>query len=309
MLSKTSENPVFSIVVPVYQAAGFVSEFHARMQSVAQSLSPQCEIIYVDDGSSDATPQVLARLQQEHDSVTIITLSRNFGQFAATRTGLAHARGEYIYVTDCDLEEAPEWLGAFHAKMNESHADIVYGTQDRLSPQTLPERIGGGLMRFILKHFSDIHMVENYVSARLMRRTYLNAFLTYGERTGGFYILCQLTGFAQSVVKVEKSYKGSSSYSLRRKATMFIDHILSATSFPVTCLLWLAGIITAVGLVKSIGAGNDMQSVNGSVWLMGGLILGGVGVVGLYASRILMEAKQRPLSIIRSIADSRDNRS
>jgi len=126
-----SQSPLsLSIVTSLYQSEEFLTEFHARCTAAATRLAGSSyEIILVNDGSPDQSLQKAIDLHARDPHVRVIDLSRNFGHHKALMTGLAHARGELVFLIDCDLEEDPAWLLTFHEAMRADNVDVVYGVQ------------------------------------------------------------------------------------------------------------------------------------------------------------------------------------
>ena len=119
-----------SIVTTLYYSAPYVLEFYFRVKEVAQKFTEDYEIIFVNDGSPDDALEKAVSLHQQDEKVHVLDLSRNFGHHKAIMTGLAHARGEKVFLIDCDLEEAPELFEEFEQKMIQTNSDVVYGIQD-----------------------------------------------------------------------------------------------------------------------------------------------------------------------------------
>ncbi|MGH9204016.1 MAG: glycosyltransferase, partial [Vicinamibacterales bacterium] len=119
-----------SIVTSMYESAPFLKEFHARCTAAARRLTESYEIIFVNDGSPDDSLRVAIDLHTSDRHVRVIDLSRNFGHHKALMTGLAHARGDLVFLIDCDLEEEPDWLQPFHEALETSGADVIYGVQE-----------------------------------------------------------------------------------------------------------------------------------------------------------------------------------
>src|SRR5262245_15015952 len=121
---------MLSIVNTLYQSEGFITEFHARCTAAATRLAASSyEIIFVNDGSPDQSLQKAIDLHAHDPHVRVIDLSRNFGHHKALMTGLAHARGELVFLIDSDLEEDPEWLPRFREALIATGADVIYGVQ------------------------------------------------------------------------------------------------------------------------------------------------------------------------------------
>src|SRR6185503_18857227 len=118
-----------SVVTSMFRSSPFLEEFYARTVKAISAISSSYEIVFVNDGSPDDSLAVALRLRERDPRVRIVDLSRNFGHYRALMTGLAHARGEAVYLLDSDLEEQPEWLGPFFQEMQRSGADVIYGVQ------------------------------------------------------------------------------------------------------------------------------------------------------------------------------------
>ena len=120
-----------SIVTTLYHSAPYIEEFYARVRNEAEKITSDYEIIFVNDGSPDHSLDVVLPICERDEKVKVIDLSRNFGHHKAMMTGLAHARGAWVFLIDCDLEEEPELLGKFSAEVKGSGADVVYGVQQK----------------------------------------------------------------------------------------------------------------------------------------------------------------------------------
>src|SRR5262252_2144774 len=116
-----------SVVTTLYKSERCVEEFHRRMTIAASELTDDYEIIMVDDGSPDKSLETALRLAATDRRLSVVELSRNFGHHKAMMTGLAHARGELVFLIDSDLEEDPAWLSMFYAAMRSDAADVIYG--------------------------------------------------------------------------------------------------------------------------------------------------------------------------------------
>src|SRR5262245_3505179 len=161
-----------SIVTSLYQSEEFLTEFHTRCTAAATRLAGSSyEIIVVNDGSPDQSLQKAIDLHARDPHVRVIDLSRNFGHHKALMTGLAHARGDLVFLIDSDLEEDPAWLLTFYEMMRANAVDVVYGVQARRKGDWF-ERITGqiyfGLFNRMLTHPIPV----NVVTARLMTSRY-----------------------------------------------------------------------------------------------------------------------------------------
>ena len=185
-----------SIVTTLYRSARHLDEFHARVSAAAAGLTPDYEIVFVNDGSPDDSLAVALKLLEHDDRVRIIDLARNFGHHKAMMTGLAEARGDLVFPIDSDLEEAPELLGEFSEAMQDGQADVVYGVQDARRGGFV-ERSSGWLFFKLFNLLSDQPIPENLVTVRLMTRRYVSALVSHRERKMMIAGLWALTGFNQ----------------------------------------------------------------------------------------------------------------
>ena len=139
--------PALSIVTTLYHSAAHVEEFHRRMTTAAEGMAADHELIFVCDGSPDRSLEIAVDIASRDARVMVVELARNFGQHRAIMAGLRRARGELVFLIDCDLEEEPEWLNDFTAALKAADADVVYGTQ-RSRRGSWFERVSGEFVYF-----------------------------------------------------------------------------------------------------------------------------------------------------------------
>lgn len=299
-----------SIVTTLYYSAPYVAEFCARISAAAAKITSDFEIILVNDGSPDDSLEVALSLYENDPRIKVVDLSRNFGHHKAIMTGLAQAKGEMVFLIDSDLEEEPELLDAFYVKLGETGADVVYGVQQKRKG-SLFERTSGELFYKLFNLLSTDPVPRNLITARLMSRRYVAALLEYREREiflGGIWAI---TGFEQVPLVVRKHFKRSSTYSTRRKIALLVNSITSFSNKPLIfifylgCVIILGASVGALYLIVSkiffgallIGWGSLIVSV----WMLGGLNIFCLGVIGIYVSKIFTETKQRPYTTIRRL--------
>jgi putative glycosyltransferase len=298
-----------SIVTTMYQSARYLAEFYGRCVRAASQLTDDFEIIFVNDGSPDNSLEVALGLFEQDDRIRIVDLSRNFGHHKAMMTGLAQARGEIVFSLDCDLEQAPEVLGEFWRKLLETKAEMIYGIQI-MRQDPWASRLAAALFYKTFNLLSSVPVPENMTMTRLMTRRFVRALLEHRERECIIGGLCALTGFRQVGIPVEKKSKGVSSYNLRRKVAQAVNAITSFSDNPLVIVFYLGCLISFVALagagwlIASWLLGHDYlagwPSVIVSIWLLGGLMLSSLGIIGIYLSKIYIETKGRPFTIIRT---------
>ncbi len=304
-----------SIVTTLYSSAPYLEEFHRRMGIEAQRITGDYELILVNDGSPDDSLDIALALYEKDPRVTVVDLSRNFGHHKAIMTGLSRAKGDLVFLIDCDLEEEPELLGPFHEELQRSGADVVYGVQ-RARKGGFFERLTGSLFYTMLNLFSSYPVPANAIAARLMTKRYVENLVQHREREVFLASLWAITGFEQVPVTVQKRYKGTSTYSLGRKLSVFVNSITSFSSKPLVFIFYLGCVILLVAalaalylIVRALFFGTYLAgwpSLIVSVWLLGGLTVFCMGIIGIYLSKMFTEIKDRPYTVIRQIYDGTD---
>ena len=301
-----------SIVTTLYRSATHLDAFYGEMTRQAQRLTPDYELILVNDGSPDESLEVALALHHRDPRVRVIDLSRNFGHHRAMMTGLTHARGELVFLIDCDLEEDPALLVRFHEEVKRTGADVVYGVQERRRGGIV-ERLSGWLFFRIFNLLSSVQIPTNFMTVRLMTRRYVRGLVAHSERETFFAGLCALTGFEQVPVFVRKGSRSQSTYSLLRKLEILINAVTSFSERPLVLIFCLgmavsvaAGLAALQMVIRRLFFGVFLAgwpSLIVSVWFLGGLTLLSLGLIGIYLSRMFVETKARPYVIIREVHD------
>jgi putative glycosyltransferase len=300
-----------SAVATLYHSQDYVREFVRRMSDAARQLvGDDYEIVLVNDGSPDKSLEIAIELAESDHHLVVVDLSRNFGHHKAMMTGLGMTAGEHVFLIDSDLEEEPEWLLSFQEQMHEQRSDVVFGIQANRKGGFL-ERITGWCFYRIFRVFTGIQQPDNIVTARLMTRRYVDALLAHKERElniGGLWII---TGFQQSQKCVKKHSSSPTTYSLSRKIGHVVNAVTSFSSKPLVLTFYSGAAISLTALVYIlylvsrylfISAPPDgYTSLIASIWLFSGLIIFFIGVQSIYVSKIFIEVKQRPYTVVRSV--------
>ncbi|WP_416652700.1 glycosyltransferase family 2 protein [Candidatus Pseudothioglobus sp. Uisw_086] len=298
-----------SIVTTLFKSSAYVEEFYLRITKEVKKLTDDYEIIFVDDGSPDDSLQKCITLHQQDQKVTVLELSRNFGHHKAIMTGLSHAQGDFVFLIDVDLEEKPELLGKFWQELqNGEDLDVVYGVQQQRKGAFF-ERISGRLFWKVINIFSTIEIPKNILTARLVTKAYNDALIKYQESElfiGGIWAD---TGFRQKPIITNKSSKSETSYTFRKKIYLLITSITSFSSKPLVYIFNIGLLTTFVSflfilklLYNKLFYGVSFEgwtSLIVSVWFFGGLIILLLGIIGIYLSKIFIETKNRPYTIVR----------
>ena len=299
-----------SIVTTLYYSAPYIEEFYQRISSCARQITDDYEIIFVNDGSPDLALEKAVALFDNDKKIKVIDLSRNFGHHKAMLTGLSYAIGEYVFVIDVDLEEEPEWLQHFWTELHNSpDTDVVFGMQEIRKGEWF-ERWSGDLFFDLFNFFSDVKLAKSLVMVRLMTRRYVENLLKHTEREVVFSGICELTGFRQKSAIVKKQHKGATTYNVKKRIDMAINMIASFSSKPLLYIFYLGMGITGVSFLFTVyivmrriffGMLTGWASLVASIWFVGGLMLFSIGIVGIYLSKIFIEVKQRPFTIVKKV--------
>lgn len=304
-----------SVVATLYRSEPFIGEFLTRMGAAAGKIAgDDYEIILVNDGSPDDSLAVALTKANTDPHLVVVDLSRNFGHHKAMMTGLAHADGDLVFLIDSDLEEEPEWLEDFHGQLAERGCDVVYGVQ-KARKGGLFERWSGSLFYGLLRTLTALDLPKNVVTARLMTRRYVEALLRHEEREVFLAGLWQITGFEQRPMMVIKKSSSASTYTFLKKLDILVNSITSFSSAPLVGIFYMGIAIMVIMLIYTsylvinwtffANPPSGWTSVIVSVWLLGGMMISFIGVIGIYLSKIFSETKRRPYTIVRQVNGKR----
>jgi putative glycosyltransferase len=299
-----------SIVTTLYRSASTIDDFYRRAMAAAEPITGDIELVMVNDGSPDDSLDLALALHRNDPRVVVVDLSRNFGHHKAMMTGLAHATGDLVFLIDSDLEEEPELLGQFHARLAKGDCDVVFGVQESRRGGLI-ERATGALFFSLVDVLSDHSIARNTVVARLMKSDYVRALVRHRDREFLIAHLWQVTGFRQVALPVRKLSHSPSTYSLGMRIEMAVKY-LTTTSTKLLYFILYAGIaIFALSLLTIVyyitryllsGIGVDgYTSLIVSIWFFGGLTTLILGVLGIYVANIISETKRRPYTVVRQV--------
>jgi putative glycosyltransferase len=300
-----------SVVTTLYCSASYVKEFHWRISTVLRGLvNIDYEIIMVNDGSPDDSLSIAVEIAEADTHVIVVDLSRNFGHHKAMMTGLDYASGDLVFLIDSDLEEDPELLNQFFPLMEKLKCDVVYGVQEKRKGKWF-ERWSGKWFYFLFNLLSGLEIPENVVTARLMTKRYVKALLLHKEREVFMAGLWHITGFEQVPSIVKKHSTSASTYTLSKKIALLINSLTSFSNLPLVSIFYI-GLSISLLAMTYIGyliiywfffakPLSGWTSLMASIWLLGGMVISFIGVVGIYLSKIFSETKQRPYTIVKQV--------
>lgn len=306
---------LLSVVVPVYNEEKSLNAFHQRLRIVVDKLPMDMEIIYVNDGSTDNTLNIMRRLRDEDQRVGIINLSRNFGKEIASTAGLDHTEGDAVILMDADLQHPPELIPVFLKHWRDRH-DVVYARQDSRKNESWFKRVLGQGFYFLIKKISRVRIPEGASDYRLLSRRAVEALRQCRERHRFMKGLFAWIGYPQKAVPYtpEPRYAGTTKWSYGRLWTFALEGVTSFTMAPLKIATYLgliaammAFVHAAIIVYRKLAYGDPVAgfpSLIVVVSFLGGIQLITLGIIGEYLGRMFEESKQRPLYILEDYAPS-----
>lgn len=295
-----------SFVFPIFNEAGNLVLLHETMDRVTAGLEESLEFIFVNDGSSDGSLEMLRGLAARDPRVVVIDLSRNHGHQVAVTAGLDHATGDAIVIMDADLQDPPEVALQLIDKWREGY-DVAYA-QRRSREDSFFKRVTANLFYRVLNLLSDIEIPRNTGDFRLISRKVADHIHRYGEHDRFLRGMISHAGFRQVAVPFDRHarHAGETGYPLRKMVRLALDGILGFSSKPLALISelgWIFAGIAAVGIVYAlvVRLAFPQYAVQGWTFtvivllLVGGLQLIMMGIIGSYVGRIYNEVKGRPL--------------
>ena len=297
--------PHISIVSPVYGAPELIHELVQRIIAAVEPLTPHFEILLVNDACPKNS---WARIREEASAdsrIRGIHLSRNFGQHIAITAGLDHARGEWVVVMDCDLQDRPEEIPNLYAKAKEGY-DSVFARRCQRQDSRL-KIFRGDICTWVYDFFAKTETDRAIANFSINHRRVITAFNQYRERDRTFPGIIWRSGFHRTTIDVAHAARpsGKTSYTWRKLFHFAFQSLVSGTNRPLYASIKLGGIIFVLSLVYAISRLIYYNSIGTSVpgWttlvflisFCNGLLFMQLGVIGLYLGKIFNEAKRRPL--------------
>ena len=301
-----------SIIAPVLNEEASIDPFLERLKEVLPEATESYEVIFVDDGSTDRTAEIVLECRSGDDRVKLLRLSRNYGKEVALTAGLDCASGAAAIPMDVDLQDPPELIPEMMAKWR-AGADIVLARRISRNDDTMFKRFTAAGFYRLLKSIGVTPIPENVGDFRLLDRKALDGLAQFPERTRFMKGMFALLGFEQAEVTYERPARsvGAPSQRLRSLLSLALEGVISFSVAPLR--IWsVIGLITAmlsalygvVIIADVLINGRDAPgwaSLITVVLFMNGLILLGLGVIGEYLSRVFTEVKQRPLYLVRDV--------
>jgi glycosyltransferase involved in cell wall biosynthesis len=294
---------LLSIVVPVFDEEDVIGEFNRRIH----------ELVYVNDGSRDRTPDILRGFAQQNANITLVDLSRNFGKEAAMTAGLDHASGDVVVIIDADLQDPPELIRQMVRMYAAGGHDVIYAQRTSRRGETFLKKASAHLFYRLIGRLTGIDIPRDTGDFRLMNRRSVDALLQLRERHRFMKGLFAWIGFRQAAMPYDRDprFAGKSKFNYWRLWNFSLEGITSFTTAPLKIAAYVGLFTSVVAALYGIGIvlgtllfGNPVAgypSLLVIVLFLGGLQLLTLGIIGEYLGRTFNEAKQRPLYFVREI--------
>ena len=300
--------PCISVVSPVYRGEKMVHELVRRVFENVSKITEDFDVILVNDASPDSS---WAEIQKEcavDTRVKGINLSRNFGQHRAITAGLNYAKGDWVVVMDCDLQDRPEEIPNLYKKAQEGY-DIVQGERVERQDKFL-KKLSSTIFNSIFSYLSGIKKNKKIANFGIYKQPVIRTVCNMPERDRGFGILVDYVGFKSISIPIEHGsrFEGTSSYTLSKLLKLAFGSIISNTNKPLRIMTGLGFTLSIVSLLIAfynvivnlmglIGVQGFTTTVF-SIWFVGGMLMMQIGIVGLYIGKIFDQVKGRPLYVV-----------
>lgn len=299
-----------SIVSPIYMGEEMLEELVYRVSNSVAGITDDYEIILVNDASPDNSWSKILLMSQKDKKIKGINLSRNFGQPNALTAGLDYSKGDYVVVLDCDLQDRPEDIPRLFEKAITHDLDIVYACRVERN-EKFTKRMSSYLFHKVYNCLSGSTSQKEIAEFGIYKRNVVDAYCGIKEYSRTFVELIQTLGFKIGTIDVflDKRSKGVSSYTLSRLLRLSFDAMISNTNKPLQlsvaigfCISLFSLLLNIVNIVAGFVGWNEVAGYTTtifSIWFVGGLLLGMIGVLGLYIGKIFDQVKGRPIYIVR----------
>ena len=306
----SKDNPLLSVVVPVYNEQEVIGETVKRLVGVLDGMSVDYEVVFVNDGSRDGTLSVLRPLCEADARLKLVNFSRNFGHQIAITAGMDMTRGDAVVVIDADLQDPPEVIPGMFEVWKQGY-EVVYGKRVSREGETFFKKFTARVFYRFMARMTEVDMPVDTGDFRLIDRRVVDALRRIPERNRYVRGIVSWLGFRQYAYEYERHerFAGQTKYPLKKMLKLASDGLVS---FSVKPLRWIlgTGIVLSVlsvvyllyGLIASL-CGAAMLSAGlyallGFITLLLGVVMISLGVLGEYVGRIYDEAKARPLYIV-----------
>jgi glycosyltransferase involved in cell wall biosynthesis len=308
--TRVCDTKTLSVVVPVFNEQEVLPEFHARLSAVLDGLGLNAQIIYVNDGSTDASLAIIQGLAEQDARVILLDLSRNFGKEIALTAGLDHADADAVVVIDADLQDPPELIPDLVAHWLEGY-DVVYAKRICRDGESTVKKLTAFLFYRLIQKMSRVRIPEDTGDFRLLSRRAVHAVCQMREQHRFMKGMFAWIGYPQKAVPYRRAprHAGTTKWNYWKLWNFALEGITSFSCMPLKLATYigLGSSCCAFGygmyiVLRTLMLGNPVPgypSLLTAVMFLGGLQLFSIGVIGEYLARMFDESKQRPLYFLK----------
>ncbi len=299
----------YSVIVPAFNEQPVIEETYKRLKKVMDGIGEPYELIFVNDGSSDRTGEILERIHHTDPHLKAIHFSRNFGHEAATTAGLDHASGQCIIIIDADLQDPPEIIPEMIEKWKQGY-EIVYGKRKQRKGESTLKKTTSALFYRFLQRMTEIDIPADVGDFRLIDRKVCNALKHMREKNRYMRGIISWVGFRQTAIEFvrEERWAGETKYNLKKLLRLAWDAITAFSYKPLKIATYLGFALSGISFIyllvviceklftqKTVPGWASIMVIN---LFFNGIVLIMLGLLGEYIGRIFEETKNRPLYII-----------
>ena len=313
--NRSAYDPFISLIIPVLNEEDAIPFFLNRTSEILNAANLLFECVFVDDGSTDRTLDVLLEGVRNDMCIKVVKLSRNFGKEAALMAGIDHAKGEVLVPIDVDLQDPPELIPQFLALWREGY-DIVYGMRADRQSDSHAKRVTASWFYRFFNRLSPVKIPENAGDFRLIDQKVAEALGKLPERNRFMKGLFAWVGFRSIGVPYDRLPRvaGATKWHYWSLWNFALDGLFSFSTLPLRVWTYLGGLIAGFAFVyaifivaRTLISGIDVPgyaSLITIVLFLGGIHLLSLGIIGEYLGRLFLEAKGRPLYLVEVVYDS-----
>lgn len=302
------ESVTISVVSPIYGCKECLFDLYDRLVKTLGQITENFEIILVNDACPEASWERIVMLCAKDPRVKGINLSRNFGQHYAITAGLDHAKGDWVVVMDCDLQDRPEEIIKLYNKALDGY-DIVFGRRAQRKDSFI-KRFGSIAFNRVLEYFTETKHDNSIANFGIYAHKVVETINRYREHSRDFLLFAQMVGFKKVEIDIEHAPRahGESSYNFAKLFRLATDSIISHSNKPLRLSIQLGFFIALSSLVYAgwlviryffyHTPAEGWTSLMVSMFFMFGLLFAIIGITGLYIGKIFDEVKRRPLYVI-----------
>ena len=306
-----SKVPHISVVTPVYGCSKSLDKLYERLLKTLTEITEEFEIIMVNDASPDNAWPAIKKLALHDERVKGINFSRNFGQHYAITAGLDHTQGDWVVVMDCDLQDQPEEIAKLYAKAQEGY-DVVVGRRVERQDGYF-KQLGSHLFYKVYNYLTDAHVDKSIGNFGIYSKQVVESVKLFHEQNRSFGLFVLWSGYRRIEIDIEHDSRddGKSSYTFTKLLSLAIDSIVAHSNKPLKLSVQFGFALSFLSLIYSIwlviGYIFWSQPIIGwtslivSLYFLSGLVIGSIGMLGLYIGKIFDEVKNRPLYIVQEV--------